>query len=102
MYLQRRNGHYWFRKATPLDLLRIVGQAEIRCSLRTNRRDVANRRATQLLVAPSFPIAAQRSYLRRMAIKRPEIVRFHGKAYWDAAKPWKAMRYEPSLPKSAA
>jgi hypothetical protein len=37
-----------------------------------------------------------------MAIERPEIVRFHGKGYWDAAKPWKAMRYEPSLPKSAA
>jgi hypothetical protein len=51
MYLQRRNGHYWFRKATPLDLLRLVGQAEIRCSLRTRRRDVAKQRAAQLQVA---------------------------------------------------
>jgi integrase len=51
MHLQRRNGHYWFRKATPVDLLDIVGQAEIRCSLRTTRREVAKRRAGQLQVA---------------------------------------------------
>jgi hypothetical protein len=51
MYLQRRHGRYWFRKATPLDLVEVLGQAEVRCSLRTNRRDVAKRRAGALLVA---------------------------------------------------
>ncbi len=51
MYLQRRNGVYWFRKATPLDLVNIMGQADVRCSLRTTRRDVAKRRVGQLLVA---------------------------------------------------
>ncbi|MEH2541714.1 MULTISPECIES: DUF6538 domain-containing protein [unclassified Bradyrhizobium] len=51
MYLQRRNGVYWFRKATPLDLINVMGQTDVRCSLRTTRRDVAKRRAGQLLVA---------------------------------------------------
>jgi len=61
MYLQRRNGHYWFRKATPLDLVHVLGQAEIRCSLRTTRRDVAKRRAGQLLVALENVFAVLRS-----------------------------------------
>lgn len=61
MYLQRRNGHYWFRKATPLDLLRILGQAEIRCSLRTTRREIAKRRVGQLLVALENVYAVLRS-----------------------------------------
>jgi integrase len=51
MYLQRRNGVYWFRKATPLDLVNIIGKTDVRCSLRTTRREVAKRRAGQLLVA---------------------------------------------------
>jgi len=51
MYLQRRNGVYWFRKVTPLDLVNSMGQTDVRCSLRTTRRDVAKRRAGQLLVA---------------------------------------------------
>jgi hypothetical protein len=51
VYLQRRHGHHWFRKATPLDLIHVLGQAEVRCSLRTDRRDVAKRRARALLVA---------------------------------------------------
>jgi hypothetical protein len=51
MYLQRRNGVYWFRKATPLDLVDVIGRTDLRCSLRTTRRDVAKRRAGQLLVA---------------------------------------------------
>jgi hypothetical protein len=51
MYVVRRNGIYWFLKAHPLDLAEIIGQAEVRCSLNTNRRDVAKRRAGQLLVA---------------------------------------------------
>jgi hypothetical protein len=61
MYLQRRNGHYWFRKATPLDLLQVLGQAEIRCSLRTTRRDLAKRRAGQLQVALENVFAVLRS-----------------------------------------
>jgi hypothetical protein len=51
VYLLRRNGVYWFRKVHPINVANIFGQAEVRCSLRTNRRDVARRRATQLLVA---------------------------------------------------
>jgi hypothetical protein len=61
MHLQRRAGHYWFRKATPLDLLHVIGQSEIRCSLRTTRRDVAKRRAGQLLVALESVFAVLRS-----------------------------------------
>jgi hypothetical protein len=61
MYLQRRNGRYWFRKATPLDLVEVLGQAEVRCSLRTNRRDVAKRRAGALLVALENVYAVLRS-----------------------------------------
>src|ERR1035437_7553476 len=61
MYLQRRHGRYWFRKATPLDLVEVLGQAEVRCSLRTNRRDVAKRRAGALLVALENVYAVLRS-----------------------------------------
>jgi hypothetical protein len=61
MHLQRRNGVYWFRKATPLDLVKIMGQADVRCSLRTHRRDVAKRRARVLLVALDNVYAVLRS-----------------------------------------
>jgi hypothetical protein len=61
MYLQRRHGRYWFRKATPLDLVEVLGQAEVRYSLRTNRRDVAQRRAGALLVALEIVYAVLRS-----------------------------------------
>jgi len=43
-------------------------------------------------IAAADPVA----YLRRMAIKRPQIVRFHGKGYWDAAKPWASEGFIPS------
>lgn len=51
MYLQRRNGVYWFRKAVPLHLVPVLGQAEIRVSLRTHRRDEAKRKASVMQVA---------------------------------------------------
>ncbi|WP_027584260.1 hypothetical protein [Bradyrhizobium sp. Ai1a-2] len=38
-------------------------------------------------------------YLRRMAIRRREVVRFHGKGYRDAARPWKPEGYEPTVKK---
>jgi hypothetical protein len=41
-------------------------------------------------------------YLRRMAIRRPEVVRFHDKGYWDAARPWPEMGYKPTAKKKAA
>lgn len=34
-------------------------------------------------------------YLRRMAIRRPEVVRFHGKGYWDASRAWTSAGYMP-------
>jgi hypothetical protein len=40
-------------------------------------------------------------YLRRMAIRRPEIVRFHGKGYWDAARQWAPLGYKPVSNKKA-
>jgi integrase len=51
MYLQRRNGVYWFRKAVPLNLVPLLGHAEIRFSLRTHRRDEAKRKASVMQVA---------------------------------------------------
>jgi integrase len=51
MYLQRRNGVYWFRKAVPLNLVAVLGQAEIRVSLRTHRRDEAKQKASVMQVA---------------------------------------------------
>ncbi|MEH2530878.1 hypothetical protein V1277_002745 [Bradyrhizobium sp. AZCC 1588] len=36
-----------------------------------------------------------------MAIRRPEIVRFNGKGYWDATRPWIPEGYAP-LGRSAA
>jgi hypothetical protein len=44
----------------------------------------------------------QIAYLRRMAIRRPEVVRFHGKGYWDAARPWAQLNYKPAASKKAA
>lgn len=61
MYLLRRNGVYWFRKAVPLDLIQIVGQSEVRFSLRTHRRDMAKRRTGQVLVALENVYAVLRS-----------------------------------------
>lgn len=61
MYLQRRAGIYWFRKTHPVDLAKIIGQAEVRCSLRTNHREVAKQRARQLLVAVENVYAVLRS-----------------------------------------
>src|SRR5579859_7929409 len=61
MYLLRRNGVYWFRKAVPIDLVEIIGQAEVRCSLRTNRRDMAKQRAGQVLVVLENVYAVLRS-----------------------------------------
>ncbi|KRQ14672.1 TniQ family protein [Bradyrhizobium manausense] len=52
----------------------------------------------RIAIASSDPI----SYLRRMAIRRPEVVRFHGKGYWDAARPWQPAGYIPMAKKRAA
>jgi hypothetical protein len=41
-------------------------------------------------------------YLRRMAIRRSEIVRFHGKGYWGAARVWAPVGYAPARKNAAA
>ncbi|GKQ53555.1 TniQ family protein [Bradyrhizobium sp. Ce-3] len=41
------------------------------------------------VIAAADPVV----YLRRMAIRRPEVVRFHGKGYWDAGRPWTPAGY---------
>jgi len=51
MYLWRRGGRYWFRKAVPIDLAGILGRAEVRCSLATSERAVAQKRALAMQVA---------------------------------------------------
>jgi integrase len=51
MYLWRRGGRYWFRKAVPIDLADILGRTEVRCSLATSERAVAQKRALAMLVA---------------------------------------------------
>jgi hypothetical protein len=50
MYLWRRGNQWWFRKACPIDLVPVLG-AEVRCSLHTEQRSLARRRAWALLVA---------------------------------------------------
>jgi len=50
MYLWRRGNLWWFRKAIPVDLDAILG-TEVRCSLFTEERAVARRRAWALLIA---------------------------------------------------
>lgn len=50
MYLWRRGNHFWFRKAIPISLVPFLG-VELRCSLHTEQRDLARRRAWALLVA---------------------------------------------------
>jgi hypothetical protein len=50
---------------------------------------VADLAKKHIAIASSDPIV----YLRRMAIKRPEIVRFHGKGYWDSTRPWELAGY---------
>lgn len=57
--------------------------------------DLAKRR---IAIAVSGPIA----YMRRMAIRRAEVVRFHGKGYWDAARPWAPAGYVPNRKKLTA
>jgi len=52
----------------------------------------------RIAIAASDPIV----YLRRMAIRWPEVVRFHGKGYWDAARPWQPAGYVPTAKKRAA
>jgi hypothetical protein len=41
-------------------------------------------------------------YLRRMAIRRAEIVRFHGRGYFDATRCWGPAGYAPTKAKAAA
>lgn len=50
MYLWRRGHNFWFRKACPVDLARVLGR-EIRCSLYTEQRAVVRLRGWALLVA---------------------------------------------------
>ncbi|MEY9524057.1 hypothetical protein ABIF70_005198 [Bradyrhizobium japonicum] len=51
-----------------------------------------------IAIAAADPIV----YLRRMAIRRPEIIRFWGKGYWDARRPWPPASYMPAANKTAA
>ncbi|MDA9414051.1 hypothetical protein XH81_04105 [Bradyrhizobium sp. CCBAU 25360] len=59
---------------------------------------VAGLAKRRIAIASSDPIV----YLRRMAIRRPEVVRFHGKGYWDSARPWQPAGYVPTAKKRAA
>ncbi|KRQ14671.1 hypothetical protein [Bradyrhizobium manausense] len=59
---------------------------------------VAGLAKKQIAIALSDPIV----YLRRMAIRRPEVVRFHGKGYWDAACAWAPAESLPNRKKVAA
>ncbi|NEU97992.1 TniQ family protein [Bradyrhizobium uaiense] len=51
-----------------------------------------------VLIAAADPAV----YLRRMAIRRSEVVRFHGKGYWDATRAWAPAGYQPPRGKVAA
>jgi TniQ len=59
---------------------------------------VASLAKRRIAIASSDPVV----YLRRMAIRRPEIVRFHGKGYWDSSRAWAPARYFPKKVAAAA
>lgn len=61
MYLFRRGSHWWIRKAVPVDLVAILGFAQVRRSLRTRDAALARRRALQLLIRVDDVYAVLRS-----------------------------------------
>ena len=61
MYLFRRESHWWIRKAVPVDLVEILGIAQVRRSLRTRDAALARRRALQLLIRVDDVYAVLRS-----------------------------------------
>lgn len=50
MYVVRRGDRWWFRQAIPVDLVDVLGIAEVRRSLRTRSVREARRRALEVLV----------------------------------------------------
>ncbi|WP_353954877.1 DUF6538 domain-containing protein [uncultured Methylobacterium sp.] len=50
MYVVRRGDRWWFRKAIPVDLVDVLGIAEVRRSLRAHKAREARRRALKVLV----------------------------------------------------
>lgn len=61
MYVVRRGDHWWFRKAIPVDLVDVLGIAEVRRSLRTRSAHEARRRALDVLVRVEEVYAVLRS-----------------------------------------
>jgi hypothetical protein len=61
MYVVRRGDRWWFRKAIPVDLVDVLGIAEIRRSLRTSNVREARRRALEVLVRVEDVYAVLRS-----------------------------------------
>lgn len=76
----------------------IVAMVRKACRPMMPEEIVAELAKTDIAIAAADPIA----YLRRMAIRRSEIERFHGKGYWDAARPWAPLGYNPSANGKAA
>lgn len=61
MYVVRRGDRFWFRKAVPVDLVDVLGIAEVRRSLRTGSAREARRRALDVLVRVEEVYAVLRS-----------------------------------------
>lgn len=61
MYVVRRGDRWWFRKAIPVDLVDVLGIAEVRRSLRTSNVREAKRRALEVLVRVEDVYAVLRS-----------------------------------------
>ena len=61
MFVVRRGDRCWFRKAVPVDLVDVVGIAEIRQLLRTSNAREARRRALEVLVRVKDVYAALRT-----------------------------------------
>lgn len=61
MYVVRRGDRFWFRKAVPVDLVDVLGIAEVRRSLRTSSAREARRRALDVLVRVEEVYAVLRS-----------------------------------------
>jgi hypothetical protein len=59
---------------------------------------VADLARKDIAIAAADPV----QYLRPMAIRRSEIVRFHGKGYWDARRAWAPAGYATARKNEAA
>ncbi|MFZ0606948.1 MAG: DUF6538 domain-containing protein [Xanthobacteraceae bacterium] len=65
MYIYRRGGAWWFRKAVPVDLSETLGLQDVRHSLRTASKTVAGHKALRMAGALFPGTLASRKIMTR-------------------------------------